>query len=133
MDLNQVTLIGRLTKDVDVRYTTQGTAIGRMSIACNRMKKDEVDYFDVEVWGKMAENLKSYLVKGKQIAIVGRLKQDRWTGQDGKAASRVGIVAEHIQLIGGVKSDGQSQAQPQEQGYQEVFDPWADGNSGMPF
>jgi single-strand DNA-binding protein len=130
MDLNQITLIGRLTRDIDVRYTTQGTAIGRMSIACNRMKKDEVDYFDVEVWGKMAENLKQYLTKGKQIAITGRLKQDRWE-KDGKAASRVGIVAENIQLIGSNGNSGnQQQAQPQ-QGYQEPFDPWA--NQDMPF
>ena len=132
MDLNNLTLIGRLTRDIDVRYTTSGTCVGRFAVACNRMKKDEVDYFDVAIFGKMAENLKSYLVKGKQIAIDGRLQQDRWTGQDGTAHSKVSIVANNIQLIGGVKSDGQSQAQPQ-QGYQEPFDPWADGNSGMPF
>ncbi len=127
MDLNSVHIIGRLTKDCEFGYVTNGSAVAKLSIACNRMKAKDgttpVDYFNVELWGKQAEGLKSYLVKGKQVAIDGRLKQDRWTGKDGTNQSRVSIIASNVQLIGGVKADNQGQQQSQNQGqqYQQEF------------
>ena len=128
MDLNSVHIIGRLTKDCEFGFITSGSALAKFSIACNRMKAKDgsipVDYFNVEVWGKQAESLKSYLVKGKQVAIDGRLKQERWKGQDGSSQSRVSIVASNVQLIGGVKSDApqrQPQQQYQGQQYQQEF------------
>ena len=110
-DLNHVVLIGRLTRDLgtDERsfgYVANGQARANVSIAVNRSKKngdqwiDEVSYFDVTIWGKTAENLKPYLLKGKQIAIDGYLKQDRWE-KDGQKNSRVVIVANNVQLLGG--------------------------------
>lgn len=109
MDINSINIVGRLTKDCEFAYTTGGTAVAKFSIACNRMKGKDghvpVDYFDVSLFGKQAESLKPYLVKGKQIAINGRLQQDRWIGKDGKHNSKVSIVATEIQLIGGVKAD----------------------------
>lgn len=109
MDINSINIVGRLTKNCEFGYTTGGTAVAKFSIACNRMKGKDgsvpVDYFDVVMFGKQTENLHKYLVKGKQIAIHGRLQQDRWQGQDGKSHSRVSIFANDIQLIGGVKSD----------------------------
>jgi single-strand DNA-binding protein len=69
-----------------------------------------VDYFDVVMFGKQAESLKPYLVKGKQVAIDGHLQQERWQGKDGKNASKVSIVADTVQLIGGVQAkQGQTQ------------------------
>ena len=112
-DLNNLTIIGRITRDLDENsfgYTNTGTARANVSIAVNRSKKqgeqwvDEVSYFDVTIWGKTAENLKPYLQKGAQIAISGYLRQDRWE-KDGKKNSRVTIVAELVQLVGG-KKDG---------------------------
>lgn len=112
-DLNDYSVIGRLTRDLgerDFAYIGNGTAKADLSIAVNRSVKrndqwqDEVSYFDVVVWGKTAENLKQYFVKGKQLAIRGYLKQDRWE-KDGQKHSRVYIVAEDVQLLGG-KSDG---------------------------
>lgn len=113
-DLNNVTLIGRLTKDLgdDERsfgYVGNGQARANVSIAVNRSKKngdewiDEVSYFDVTIWGKTAENLKPYLTKGKQICVEGYLKQDRWE-KDGQKQSRIAIVADQVWLLGG-KSD----------------------------
>lgn len=61
---------------------------------------DEVNYFDLTIWGKTAENLKPYLTKGKQVAVEGHLKQDRWE-KDGQKFSKVSIVADNIQLLGG--------------------------------
>lgn len=110
-DLNHVVLIGRLTRDLgtDERafaYTPNGTARANISIAVNRSAKhgdqwvDEANFFDVTIWGKTAENLKPYLTKGKQIAIDGYLKQDRWE-KDGQKFSKVTIQANNVQLLGG--------------------------------
>ena len=115
-DLNHVVLIGRLTKDLgtDERsfgYVANGQARANVSIAVNRSKKngeqwvDEVSYFDVTIWGKTAENLKQYLTKGKQIAIDAYLKQDRWE-KDGQKMSKVSIVANNVQLLGGKNEGG---------------------------
>ncbi len=115
-DLNHVVLIGRLTRDLgtDERsfaYLPNGTARANVSIAVNRSRKgadgswsDEVSYFDITIWGKTAENLKPFLQRGKQIAVDGYLKQDRWE-KDGKTNSRVVIQANTVQLLGG-KGDG---------------------------
>lgn len=115
-DLNHVVLIGRLTRDLgsDERsfaYTQGGTARANVSVAVNRSRKgadgswgDEVSYFDITIWGKTAENLKPYLLKGKQIAVDGYLRQDRWE-KDGKTNSKVVVVANTVQLLGG-KGEG---------------------------
>jgi len=118
-DTNHVVLVGRLTKDLgtDERsfgYVANGQARANISIAVNRSKKngdqwiDEVNYFDVTIWGKTAENLKPYLTKGKQIVVDGYLKQDRWE-KDGQKFSKVTVVANNVQLIGG-RGDGPSQS-----------------------
>lgn len=109
-DLNKVELIGRLTRDADLKYTTTGTAIAAVSLASNRSVKKqdnwetEVSYFDASIYGKSAENLKPYLTKGKTIAIAGHLKQDRWE-KDGQKFSRIKIEVEELQLLGGNSSE----------------------------
>ena len=105
MDLNNYSVIGRMTRDLDERafaYTSNGKARLNISIAVNDGYGDNVytSYFDVVVWGKTAENIKPYLGKGKQICINGRLRQDRWES-NGQKNSRVVIVAETVQLLGG--------------------------------
>ena len=105
MDLNNYSVIGRMTRDLDERafaYTQNGKARLNISIAVNDGYGDNqyTSYFDVVVWGKTAENIKPYLGKGKQICINGRLRQDRWES-NGQKNSRVVIVAETVQLLGG--------------------------------
>lgn len=105
-DLNNYSVIGRMTRDLDERafaYTSNGKARLNISIAVNDGYGDNqyTSYFDVVVWGKTAENIKPYLGKGKQVCINGRLRQDRWDGNDGAKHSRVVIVAETVQLLGG--------------------------------
>ena len=116
-DLNHVIEIGRLTRDISERdfgYTTGGTARLNLSIAVNRSEKrngawqDKVSYFDVTVWGKTAENIRPYLHKGKQIAIDGYLDQQRWE-KDGVKYSKVVIIADNVQLLGGNESAPQAQ------------------------
>jgi len=102
-NLNSVIVEGNLTKDADYDSTQKGTEFCMFSLASNRYYKSgeefqhEVSYLDVEAWGKLAESCRSLLVKGSGIRVVGRLKQDRWNGEDGKTRSRVKIMAEHIE------------------------------------
>lgn len=123
-DVNKVILIGRTTHEIDERsfgYTTGGTARLNISIAVNRREKrngewtDRVSYFDVTIWGKTAENIKPYLTKGKQIAVEGYLDQQRWE-KDGQKYSKVCIIADNVQLLGG-KNEGAPQ---QAQGYNDA-------------
>lgn len=127
-DVNSVNIIGRLTRDLgenDFGYVGTGTARANVSIAVNRSKKqgeewvDEVSYFDITIWGKTAENLKPYLIKGKQIGVSGHLKQDRWE-KDGQKHSRVSIVADVVQLLGG-KSESNSDGGYNNGGYQQNY------------
>jgi single-strand DNA-binding protein len=110
-DVNRVVIIGRLTRDAELKYTQAGFAISNFSIAVNRRRKngeqwvEEANYFDINLFGKQAESLKPYLVKGKQIAVEGELKQDRWE-QDGQPRSKVVISASNVQLLGGGQGAG---------------------------
>jgi single-strand DNA-binding protein len=105
-DINQVVLVGRLTRDVELKYTNTGFAIANLSLAVNRRVKkddswqDEGNFFNCVLIGKRAEALAQYLVKGKQIGIQGELRQDRWE-QAGQPRSRVEIFVTNIQLLGG--------------------------------
>lgn len=121
-DLNHVIEIGRLTRDIserDFAYTTGGTARLNLSIAVNRSEKrngawqNKVSYFDVTVWGKTAENIKPYMQKGKQIAVDGYLDQQRWE-KDGVKYSKVVIIADSVQLLGGNENSQQSAPQAQQ-------------------
>lgn len=115
-DINTATLIGRLTRDEELKYTPSGAAVGNISIAINRKVKkgqewvDESNFFDVVFFGKQAENLKQYLTKGKQVGVTGFLKQERWTDQNGQNRSAVKIYANDIQLLGGKDGNGNNNA-----------------------
>jgi single-strand DNA-binding protein len=104
MSLNSVNIMGNLTRDPEIRYTPAGKAVGNLSIANNRVytkngeKVQEVSFFDVEVWGPMAENCSKYLKKGSGIIVEGRLRQDRWE-KDGKTQSRVRIAANNVHFM----------------------------------
>jgi single-strand DNA-binding protein len=103
-DLNHVVLIGRLTRDAELKYTANGQAVCKFSIAVNRRRKngdqwvDEANFFDIVVWGRQGESLNQYLVKGKTVGIDGELRQDRWE-QDGQNRSKVEIMAGNVQLL----------------------------------
>lgn len=108
---NRVVLVGNLTRDVELRYTPSGTAVTDLSIAINdRVKRneqwvDEVSYFDVTLWGRTAEVAGEYLSKGAPVLIEGKLKQDRWE-QDGQKRSKVKVVGEKMQMLGGKSGGG---------------------------
>ena len=140
-DLNTVMIIGRLTRYMEVRYTAGGMAIGSFSIAVNRRVKkgegwaDEASFFDCTAFGKTAENLIPYMVKGKQVAVLGSLKQERWESE-GQNRSKILIIAENIQLLGGDKntqgsgSDARNSPSRASQGYSDAQQ---DFDSTIPF
>ena len=105
-DINHVVLVGRLTRDAELKYTAGGQAVCKFSIAVNRRRKngdqweDEANFFDTVLWGRQGEALNQYLLKGKTVGVEGELRQDRWQ-QDGQNRSKVEIVANNIQLLGG--------------------------------
>ncbi len=105
-DINHVILVGRLTRDAELKYTSGGMAVCKFAIAVNRRRKEgeqwveEAHFFDIVLWGRSGEAINQYLVKGKQVAVEGELRQSRWE-QDGQAKSRVEIMANNVQLLGG--------------------------------
>lgn len=123
-DVNKVVLIGHMTRfdsEHDFGYTAGGKARLNLSIAVNEGygEKKSVSYFDVVYWDKPAEAIKPYVGKGKQLCIVGRLKQDRWE-KDGRTNTRVYVIAESIQLLGG-REDGASNSAPRQSAPQNDY------------
>jgi single-strand DNA-binding protein len=105
MSVNNVTLIGHLTQDIDIRTGQTGSIVGRLSIAVNdRIKNKEgewvdyANYFNAVIFGKRAESLQPYLLKGKKIGISGSLRQNRWEDKDGKKRNSVDIYINEIEL-----------------------------------
>jgi single-strand DNA-binding protein len=103
-NLNSILIEGNLVRDPLFRETTKGTPLCTFSLASNRyFRQDsglekEVNFFDVETWGKLAESCQKLGYKGRGARVVGRLKQDRWIGDDGKQYAKIIIVAEHVEF-----------------------------------
>jgi single-strand DNA-binding protein len=103
-NLNSIIIEGNLIRDPEYRETAKGTPVCSFSIASNRFYKQgegmekEVSFFDVTSWSKLAQNVQNLGHKGRGVKVVGRLKQDRWNGTDGKARSKITIVAEHVEF-----------------------------------
>jgi single-strand DNA-binding protein len=100
--LNNILIEGNLVKDPELRSTPKGTPICSLRLASNRYYKQdsgyerETSFFEVETWSKLAEHCYNVAHKGQGVSVTGRLKQDRWTGQDGKPHSKVTIVADRV-------------------------------------
>lgn len=105
VSFNKVILMGNLTRDPEIRYNPNGTAVANFSVAVNRRYKqgdefkDEVGYFDIVVFGRQAENCSQYLNKGAGVLIDGRLQQRRWETDDGQKRSKVEVVAQNVQFM----------------------------------
>ena len=104
MDLNSVNLVGNVVNNAVVNYTCVGIPYIKITLAVTRMKKinqetADIDYFTVTSFGKKNENLYQYLIRGKKIAVSGRLQQDKWCDSNSQTHYSVSIVAENIQLF----------------------------------
>ncbi len=120
--MNSVNIIGRLTRDPELRYSQAGKAVANMSIAVQR-NREEADFFDCVAFEKTAETIANNLVKGREVGVSGRLQQDRWEDQQGQKRTTVKIMVNLITFIGPKNQDNQPPAQqrPQvpPQGYQQ--------------
>ncbi|HEY0980736.1 MULTISPECIES: single-stranded DNA-binding protein [unclassified Schlesneria] len=112
---NKVILVGNLTRDPQVKYTTGGTAVTEIGLAVNRrwldkqsnQWKDETTFVDVTLWGRTAEIAGEYLAKGRPVLIEGRLQLDTWDDREsGQKRSKLRVVGENMTMLGG-KGDGQ--------------------------
>jgi single-strand DNA-binding protein len=131
--LNKVILIGNLTADPELRYTSSGTARTRFSIAVNRQYKDssgqlqeEATFVPIVTWGSQAENCANYLSKGRSVAVEGRLRIDSFENAEGERRKVVEVVASSVQFLGGPSrqsdtpapassTDSESDTQPDEE------------------
>ena len=150
--MNQILVEGNVVRDSQVRETARGTRVCIIPIATNRYYRDtkgafqkETAYFDVEAWGENFCKLALRMAKkGRGLRVVGRLKQDRWKGQDGKSLSKIFIVAEHIEFQPEKNSEsksgdnGISDAESAAEGFRveadiPVTDDFSDGGDGAVF
>ena len=112
---NKVILVGNLTRDPEVRYTTGGTAVTDIGLAVNRVwtdrsnneRKEETTFIDVTLWGRTAEIAGEYLSKGRPCLVEGRLQLDQWEDREtGQKRSKLKVVGESLQLLGGRNDSG---------------------------
>ena len=142
-DINTVCLTGRLTRQAEIRYSQSGGgAIVRFSLAVNRRKRtadgqgweDEANFFDCVYFGRAAEAVNQYLTQGRQVAISGELRQNKWE-QDGQARSRVEIVVNQLNLIGSradsASDNGNGAYQNPQGGYAQYQNQRPDAGAGM--
>ena len=111
--LNKVTLIGNLTRDPELRYTPQGTAVCTLGLATNRQwvtesgeKKDSAEFLKLVAWNKLAEICSQLLTKGRKIFVEGRLQTRSWTGQDGAQRTTTEIVINEMIILDSKRDGG---------------------------
>lgn len=116
---NRVLLIGNLTRDPELRYTPSGTAVCDFGLAINRRyrtpdgeQRDETCFVDISVFGRQAETISQYMSKGRQILIEGRLRMGQWTTPDGQKRSKLSVVGERFQFLGGPPKGPQARPEP---------------------
>lgn len=102
--MNRVCLVGRITKDLELRYTTTNVATTRFNIAINRQFKDadgerKVDFIPVQCWRKQAENVCNYLNKGSLVSIEGRIQTEKYTDKDGNNRNTWSVVADNVTFL----------------------------------
>ena len=111
--MNKVFLIGRLTRDPELRYTGNNTAVATFSLAVNRnftnqAGEREADFINIVVWRKQAENVKNYLTQGSQVAIDGRIQVRSYDTEDGQKRYVTEVVADNVEFLGSKNSSGQN-------------------------
>jgi single-strand DNA-binding protein len=129
--MNKVALVGRLTKDPEVRYTANNqTPVAKFTLAVNRLYKQEgqpdADFIPIVVWGKPAENCGKYIKKGRLVAVSGRIQTRSWDDQEGKRHFATEVTADEVHFL-----DKATEGQAQQQG-QSDFHP-AEEEDDLPF
>lgn len=131
--MNRIDLMGRLTKDPDVRATNEGTKIARFSLAVpRRFKRDEADFINCVAFGKTADFIEKYLKKGTKIVLGGRLQTGSYTKQDGTKVYTTDVIVEEVEFAESKQSSGEVEITTDLRTFAEDFiDPVDD--DGLPF
>lgn len=114
---NKIVLVGHLTRDIELRYTTAGAAIGNSAIAVTRKytlngeKREETCFIDLTFFGKQAEIANQYLDKGSKLLVEGRLKFDQWQDSNGQNRSKHSVAVEVMEMLGDAKQNNQDYQQ----------------------
>ena len=113
-NFNKVLLVGNLTRDPELKHTPSNQAVAQIGLAVNRQfntkdgeKREETTFVDCEAWGRTAEVMSQYLAKGRPVLVEGRLKLDQWQDKDGNNRSKLKVVIENFQFLGGRGEGGQ--------------------------
>jgi single-strand DNA-binding protein len=110
-DLAVAVVVGRLTRDAELKYTNSGQAVCHFSVATSSRRKkgdqwvEESSFWDVDLWGKQGESINQYLTKGKLVAVEGAMRQDKWE-QDGQSRMKIQITANTVQMLGSPGGQG---------------------------
>lgn len=115
LNLNRAQILGNLTRDPEMRYTPNGQAVANFAVATNRRWKNQdgtdgesVEYHEIVIWGKQAENVVPMLKKGEPVYIEGRLQTRSWEGQDSVKRYKTEVIAENVIALGGAKGGGRA-------------------------
>lgn len=127
--MNKTMLLGRVTKDIELKFGKDGMAIAKFSVAVNRMKKGETDFINCIAFGKTAETIANYIKKGSQIGIEGHIQTGSYTNKDGHKVYTTDVIVDRFDFVGGGNNNTTSNTQsgdvPQ--------DYFSEDNSDMPF
>ena len=114
--MNRVVLIGRLSRDPELRHTTNGTAVCQINVAISRPvsqgREPETDFINVTVWNKQAENVARYLAKGRQVAVEGRIQTRSYDNNEGKRTYVTEVIASNIEFLGSASDNNRQMSQP---------------------
>jgi single-strand DNA-binding protein len=110
--LNKVLLMGNLTRDPELRYTANGSPVCNLGLAVNnRRNEDEVLFIEVTCWAAQAESVASYMSKGRQVLVEGRLILRQWESQEGQKRSKIEVVADVVQFMGSPNGEASTNGQ----------------------
>ena len=116
--MNRVFLIGRLSRDPELRHTTSGMAVCQINVAVGRRatqgRDPETDFINVVVWDKQAENVARYLAKGRQVAVEGRIQTRSYDNNEGKRTYVTEVVANNVEFLGSSSDNNRTQNVPEE-------------------
>lgn len=122
--MNQIALMGRLTRDPELRHTQSGTAVASFTLAVDRQQNKDVekqtDFIDIVAWRNTAEFVSKYFVKGQMAAVTGRLQLRNWTDKDGNKRRSAEVVADNVYFTESKKNRSESAEQPAEVEFAEL-------------
>ncbi|CAM3944576.1 MULTISPECIES: single-stranded DNA-binding protein [Paenibacillus] len=142
MSLNQAVLIGRLTKDPELRYTPSGVAVAQFTLAVdrpftNQNGEREADFIPIVVWKAVAENVANYVKKGHQVAVTGRIQVRNYENNEGRRVYVTEVVGQYVQFLtntsNGTSQTGDRQNSTNNQGTNSAGDGWNISDEDLPF